>query len=511
MNKYIRLFNTVKFLKSKQIYYRLFYLFRNRYRKKVGFKYSTFSNVKTNNLVLDNSIFSYNSYLGNNEFSFLNLNKTFDKIDWNYSEYGKLWTYNLTYFDFLNQENISQKQSFELINSFINEDNLKDAKEPFPISLRGMNWIKYFVFNNIKNQKFNDYLFSDYEILMDNLEYHLLGNHLLENGYSLLFAAYYFENEKFYNKSKEILISELEEQILDDGAHFELSPMYHQIMLYRLLDCINLVKNNSFKNSELLDFLKNKASLMLSWLKNITYENGDIPLLNDSANNIAPSSISLFEYASSLGLDFELVSLSKSGYRKFKTKSYECIIDVGNIGPDYIPGHAHSDTFNYEVRLNNKPFIVDMGISTYESNSQRSLERSTKSHNTVFIDETEQSEIWGGFRVANRAKIIDLVEENKSIKASHDGYKNKNIIHTRSWSFTEEFIKIEDSVNKEASCVSYIHFHPSISREVIFKHINIKNEYKIEEYKYCLGFNKFESSLKIKIPFENELEMEIVK
>ena len=83
-------------------------------------------------------------------------------------------------------------------------------------------------------------------ILLDNLEYHLLGNHLLENGFSLLFGAYYFQDENLYKKAKEILEKELNEQILDDGAHFELSPMYHQLMLFRVLDCINLVKHNQW-------------------------------------------------------------------------------------------------------------------------------------------------------------------------------------------------------------------------------------------------------------------------
>ena len=103
-------------------------------------------------------------------------------------------------------------------------------------------------------------------------------------------------------KAKEILEKELNEQILDDGAHFELSPMYHQLMLFRVLDCINLVQNNSWKNKELLNFLEEKASVMLGWLKSISYENGEIPLLNDSANCIAPISNELFKYANNLKL-----------------------------------------------------------------------------------------------------------------------------------------------------------------------------------------------------------------
>ena len=36
-------------------------------------------------------------------------------------------------------------------------------------------------------------------------------------------------------------------KILEDGGHFELSPMYHQIMLFRVLDCIQLLKLNQLE------------------------------------------------------------------------------------------------------------------------------------------------------------------------------------------------------------------------------------------------------------------------
>jgi hypothetical protein len=158
---------------------------------------------------------------------------------------------------------------------------------------------------------------------MDNLEYHLLGNHLLENGFSLLFGAYYFHNNNFYYKSKKILLEQLEEQILNDGGHFELSPMYHQIMLFRVLDAINLIKNNSWQNHELLNFLIKKAELMLSWIDAVSYENGDIPMFNDSAHNIAPSTKDLFDYAERLGVRIGKISLNESGYRKCRLYHYE--------------------------------------------------------------------------------------------------------------------------------------------------------------------------------------------
>lgn len=247
MNKAILLFNTVKYLKIKQVYFRLFYFVRVRCRKVIGFKYKFLKESNVTPLKLINSIENRYSNSINNEFYFLNLSKLFDKeIDWNYSEYGKLWTYNLTYFEYL-----KKKEDIELIYDFIkNIENIKDGLEPFPISLRGISWIKFLTKFEIKDKNIDDRLYAQYYILMDNLEYHLLGNHLLENGFSLLLGAYYFEDEILYKKAKEILEEELEEQILKDGGHFELSPMYHQIMLFRVLDCINLVQNNNYKNKE---------------------------------------------------------------------------------------------------------------------------------------------------------------------------------------------------------------------------------------------------------------------
>jgi len=507
MNKFIRLFNTVRYLKIKQIYFRLFYFARARVRKTVGFKYKFLKGSKSITLKLSQSCDNHSSY-GNNEFSFLNLSKKFDnKIDWNYNEYGKLWTYNLTYFEYL-----KEKSDVQLIYDFIeNIENTKDGLEPFPISLRGINWIKFLSTHGIKDKKIDDSLYAQYYILMDNLEYHLLGNHLLENGFSLLFGAYYFEDEKLYDKAVEILKAELEEQILDDGGHFELSPMYHQIMLFRVLDCINLVQNNSWETQELLEFLKNKAELMLGWLENMTFKNGNIPLFNDSAYGIAPSSKELFDYANSLKLKIKNSTLKDSGYKRIDRDRYECIVDVGQIGADYIPGHAHSDTFNFELYRDEKPFIVDSGLSTYETNERRTLERSTSSHNTVEVNSTNQSEVWGGFRVANRAYVTEVVENIDHIRATHDGYKKKfGILHTREWVFEEDKIVIKDSLSKESEAIVRLHFHPNVTEEEIRKSIIIQNpKLNIQNYLFAPEFNKLQKALVAEILFKKDLIMEI--
>ena len=506
LSKILLIFNTVKYLKLKQIYFKLYYFSRTKYRKVCGFKYEFLKGSHSTPLKLEKSIENEFSNIQNNEFSFLNLSKKFyNDIDWNYSKYGKLWTYNLTYFEYL-----KEKKNISLIYNFCeNIQNMKDGLEPFPISLRGINWIKFLTYYDINDKKINDSLYAQYYILLDNLEYHLLGNHLLENGFSLLFGAYYFEDEKLYKKAVEILTIELEEQILDDGGHFELSPMYHQIMLFRVLDCINLVSNNSWKNTELLELFNNKAKLMLGWLKNITYNNGDIPLLNDSANCIAPTSSELSEYSKTLNLNMKELTLKQSGYRKIIKENYECIVDIGHIGAEYIPGHVHADTFNFELRVNDEPFIVDSGLSTYKTNELRFEQRSTKAHNTVEVLSKDSSEVWGGFRVANRAEIVSLEEKEDFIKATHDGYKKYDTLHTRSWKFENDKIVIEDNLSKECKAIFRLHFHPDVTKETIRQRVQ-NLEYTIQKYTYAEEFNKTQQALVLEIDFTKNLLVEIM-
>jgi len=521
------LYHTIKYLKIKQIVFRLFYLIRNRFFK---IKISETIQGKITPMNWRNIIYNQSS-LENKTFTFLNVSKKFNNgiIDWNYNEFGKLWTYNLTYFDFLNQKNISIEAGKELIEDFIkNKENLKDALEPYPISLRGINWVKFLAGNQIEEVSINESLFEQFQILSKNLEYHLLGNHLLENGYSLFFGAIYFRNEKLLKKASKILKRELNEQVLNDGAHFELSPMYHQILLYRLLDCINLINLNKWESALYFkSFFEEKAELMLSWLQMITFSNGDIPMVNDSTYGIAPSSEEIFNYADKLNLKYSNLELKNSGYRMFKNNEFELFVDVGNVGANYQPAHVHSDTFNFLFNKKSKPIFVDVGVSTYEKNQLRNKQRSTESHNTVKLNKINQTGVWGGFRVANRAEIIKIDESENHVSATHNGYENIGVLHTRGFKMYENKINITDSFvkkgNKEISKIAYFHLHPSLKSklEIINRKLILKEEgidvcfegdiisVKEEIYQFSKGFNQLEESKKIVVEFKGGLETNI--
>ena len=467
-------FHTIIHLRPIQIYYRIFYKLRSIFRRITGFKYPQFISAPSYLIILKPSIPSNKSYFSEeNGFCFLNQSQVFkpNQINWDDEQtFGKLWTYNLNYFEFLNQENLPKTQGIALIWEYIQAcPNLKTGLEPHPTSLRSINWIKFLSKYQVQDSKIDGFLMAQYVRLTDSLEYHLMGNHLLENAFSLLFGAYYFRSNQLFKTANKILKIELSEQFLNDGGHFERSPMYHQIMLFRMLDCWNLMKNNStFKPIIEHEISFNLIEKLLSFLQTITFKNGDIPLVNDAAINISPNTKQLTEYADMLNIKGSKIKLSGSGYRNFNKSNYELLVDVGNIAPDYLPGHAHSDTLNFILYVNQKPFIVDTGISTYQNNEIRQLERSTLAHNTVQVDGFEQSEIWSSFRVGRRAKAKILLENEHQITASHNGYKRYGIIHKRLFFVDNHRVIIHDEMIGETKYPqkAYLHFHPKVEVKV---------------------------------------------
>ena len=466
--------------------------------------------------------------LTNLTFEFLNQTTTFKStIDWNYSVLGKLWCYNLNYFDFLWLSGSNVATNVAVIRNFIaslNADCI--GLDPYPISLRMVNWIKFLSINHIKEAEIDEALYRQLLILNDSKEYHLMGNHLLENGFSLLFGAYYFNSNNLYQSACQILEYGLHNQILKDGGHYELSPMYHQIILGRVLDCCFLIKRNqNLFDNQILLLLENTASKMISWMNRITFSDGTIPYLNDSAPNIGFETKSLNKVAEILDIKRTQLPLGDSGYRKFEISPYndsliEVIIDIGSIQANEQPGHTHSDIFNFILTKDGAPFVVDTGISTYNIGSVRSNERSTQAHNTVSLSRVEPIEVWKGFRVGRRPKIAILEDSKARVSAYHDGYKSVGDLHKRTWTFGKRSIKIEDEImgNSKSNYSLNLHFHPSV--KIINRHKNVlktdravlsfsSNDYQINEYQQAIAFNQTETAYKIVSDFRRSHKVEI--
>ena len=442
-------------------------------------------------------------------FRFLNVEHDISSAaDWNNPAWDRLWLYNLHYFDDLNAVNAAERIDWHrsLIIRWVaeNPSGTGNGWEPYPTSLRIVNWIKWGLAGNSLPLAAMESLAIQTRFLAKRAEFYLLGNHLIANAKALVFAGFFFagkEADVWGAQGLRILNRELPEQILEDGGHFERSPMYHSIILEDLLDLVNLLGCCSKPSSSVIPSENIQsfpiilaARLMIAWLRVMCHPDGEIALFNDAAFGIATKSAALYEYAERLGIheqdgthtaqqpleestieclsfgNIKLTHLKSTGYIHVANGPMTAILDVAPIGPDYLPGHAHADTLSFEMSFQDQRVIVDSGTSRYDEGTERLRQRGTVAHNTVAIDGKDSSEVWGSFRVARRARPFGLKIRRTAagtviVRCAHDGYRRLpgKPIHWREWHFENNSLTVRDIIEgRNSEAVARFHFHPYI-------------------------------------------------
>jgi uncharacterized heparinase superfamily protein len=425
------------------------------------------------------------SMTGPSSFVFLNEAGTLENAaGWNDVRRSKLWLYNLHYFDDLSAPVDSQRTLWHrnLISRWIvgNPPGEGNGWEPYPLSIRIVNWIKWALTGNTLDPQALASLSLQASALEQRIEWHILGNHLWANAKALIFAGAFFsgpEAGRWLHTGLAILEDELGEQILADGGHFERSPMYHAILLEDVLDLLNLgMAYPGLLDSRFQSRLAETANRMRGWLRVMCHPDGTISFFNDAAFAIAAEPAAIESYAARLGLrtladtPASLTHLDPSGYVRMDRGGAVALLDCAPIGPDYLPGHAHADTLSFELSLRGERIIVNGGTSVYGTGPDRQRERATPAHSTVTVDEENSSEVWGGFRVARRARLtgveVSSASDAGTVTASHDGYsrlKGRNI-HTRTWRMSDCALSIRDSVTGPyRSAIARFHLSPAVT------------------------------------------------
>lgn len=421
---------------------------------------------------------SFGCWNGDCEFTFLNETRELrGEGDWNRAEWPKLWLYNLHYFDCLRQRapSVPRSAKLALVRRWIAENPAcaGNGWEPYPISLRVVNWIKWLTAGEplAKDdaEAVSASICQQMRSLCRRLEYHLLANHLLANAKALVFAGSCFEGREareWLRMGMDICRRELAEQILDDGVHFERSAMYHSIILEDVLDCFNLTGDELFRGA---------AEKMLAGLAKLTGPDGLIAKFNDAAEGVALAPDALREYARLLGIATPPAERAActppanvSGFMRKAAGEWTLLAKCGEIGPSYQPGHAHADTWTFELWRGARKLIGDTGCSTYVPGELRSYERSTAAHNTVVIDGENSSEVWASHRVGRR----------------FDAGR-----HARRFELLPEGLRGRDELRGSGAHDVEVRFHlpPGVERDQVS--IDCPGELSWEKCEFAEGFN----------------------
>lgn len=462
MSRIFTLYHTIKVLRPRQVIYRIYY----RFAKIKPFEASAFK--KNANFQLGEAPkWSASRFTADRQFDFMGIK---GPIEWNNASHPKIWLYNLHYLDHLVSFN-SETPEFDadLVERWIrdNPPYLGCGWEPYTLSLRIMNLVKWFQHQPDLHEGWLDSLAMQVHALSEQIEYHILANHLFVNGKALLFAGCFLQGphaERWRAQGLKILDQEVIEQFLPDGAHFELSPMYHASLLWDMCDLVNLASHTS--STALQDRLaqwKNIVKRGIVWLRSMQHPDGDIPFFNDATFGIAPRLREIETYATALDClppieEYSPSPLSakyhrESGYISINFgETCKALLNFAQVAPAYQPGHTHADTLSFELSVFGQRLFVNSGTSQYGEDAERQRQRSTAAHNSVEVDNENSSEVWAGFRVARRARAkletFEQTGDSIRVRCHHDGYrrlKGRNL-HKREWLATARTLQINDRV-----------------------------------------------------------------
>ncbi|MFC3802624.1 alginate lyase family protein [Cohnella sp. GCM10012308] len=289
-------------------------------------------------------------------------------------------------------------------------------------------------------------------------------NHSIMHMIGLLSAALTFETWEDSEKWRQDACARLEQcmraQVLDDGAHSELTPHYHMVSLELFVDCAVMLKKRGYRFS---GFFDDRIYRMVSFSRCMTRIDGkmapfadsnakDAPDLNAAALyferpewmlrealheqfwTVGPDRIQSFLTSDQANLKESHppvpFAFPSAGYYGMGNERQKLIFDAAALGGP----HGHADALSFEYGAFGKTLFVDPGVYTYMETPWRRYFKSTSAHNTVLVDGQDQTpylrtQSWGTPEA--RVKVIAWNPESQMICAEHDGYRIRGVTHRR--------------------------------------------------------------------------------
>jgi len=409
---------------------------------------------------------------------------------------------------------------------------------PLELSLRLISWCwayKFIELSGIFSEK-NEFLKSVYlqaEFIKNNLSrYSSANNHLIGEAAGLVITALTFpefkNSDKWLNKGNEILFNEILKQVSSDGVTKEQAFHYQGFIMELFLLAGTLLMKNNIKISQ---SALNRFLSMNEFIMNLINKKGNIAQIGDSDNGMAIrlssdkefnlyasllASASILsgredfkakgkgfkeehywlfgidgfeKYASINSVDPKLNSrlFKEGGYVVFRKPSNNCkeeilMMDCGELGYPLMAPHGHADLLSITLSVDGIDLLIDPGTYLYHTgNGWRDYFRGTSAHNTITINNKNQSEIKGPFMWGKRPVACihkwKVSDENDCLSASYD---NSGISHNRSIYFNkkETIWIIHDfvAVNSRNTIRQYFHLsHDSMINRLSSNILEIEN------------------------------------
>jgi len=138
------------------------------------------------------------------------------------------------------------------------------------------------------------------------------------------------------------------------------------------------------------------------------------------------------------------------------SREVRIVADAGPLGYLAIAAHGHADALAFTLSVAGKPILVDPGTFSYSEMPWRHYFRSTAAHNTVVLDDRDQSGFGGSFLWLEHANAVveafRISAEGQTLVAHHDGYRRlpDPVSHRRTWQYTEGVSKL--TIRDELVC-----------------------------------------------------------
>ncbi len=159
-----------------------------------------------------------------------------------------------------------------------------------------------------------------------------------------------------------------------------------------------------------------------------------------------------------------------AGFFFFSSRRLQGSVRCGPLGVSGWSNHAHCDQLSFEFCCDGQPVLIDPGLPCYaEDREARNLFRSTRYHNVVTVAGAEQNRFWPGllFRILDdtRSRLLrwQAGPEGVEFAGEHSGYmrlpEKAMVRRELNLDASRHFLSVRDAVDLRGSALLEWFFH----------------------------------------------------